>query len=116
MNCTSSDKSDQIRIFEKNIIKSHTARINDQGSEQHTCTVCGKLFLYFSQLQQHLRVHTNERPYVCNICSKAFTQQGNLKKHLIIHSGERPFRCSLCDYSAVELSNLKKHAFKKHGM
>lgn len=53
---------------------------------QFECSFCRKKFLYFSLLQQHLRVHTKEKPFVCTLCNKAFTRQSSLKKHSVIHN------------------------------
>ena len=48
----------------------------------HTCSICGYQSDRKANLEQHLRVHTGERPFKCELCSKAFTQRSTLKRHL----------------------------------
>lgn len=89
---------------------------SNQSRNHHTCTYCGKKFLFTSMLKMHARIHTGERPFQCKICNKSFIQQGHLKKHLMTHTGEKPFKCHYCDYRAIELYNLKKHVMLKHAV
>lgn len=86
---------------------------NFKSSKLFNCPYCGKHFLNNSYMQQHIRIHTGERPFQCNICHATFTQKGNLKVHIRVHTGDKPFKCSLCDYSTIESSNLKRH-MKRH--
>ncbi|NXT67344.1 ZN544 protein, partial [Chaetops frenatus] len=40
------------------------------GEKLHKCLECGKGFRYNSDLIQHQRIHTEERPYECGECGK----------------------------------------------
>jgi len=63
---------------------------NGHGLSQHyskahgistKCSYCDKECDGKQKLKEHLRVHTNERPYHCNICDKAFKMKQHLQNH-----------------------------------
>ena len=86
-------------------VKSHT------GSGQ-SCPVCGKLFVYVSQLKKHQSVHSDKR-HLCSQegCSKSFKNLGDLTRHLKQHTSEI-HQGPDCDYSHVDICNFESHRFK----
>lgn len=38
-----------------------------------------------------------DRKHVCHECGKSFIYKSNLENHERIHSGEKPFACEICD-------------------
>lgn len=52
------------------------------------CSTCGKMFRNPSHLRDHVRTHSQSKPFQCPFpnCKKAFAQNSNLKKHLNTHS------------------------------
>ncbi|XP_067109396.1 uncharacterized protein si:ch211-155e24.3 [Osmerus mordax] len=79
------------------------------GERRFSCTFCGKSFMRFSQLKEHLRSHTGEKPFSCVQCGRSFTKQCNLIRHAVVHSGEKPFECAQCGKCFTQRSSLKSH-------
>nr|CAH7764781.1 unnamed protein product [Callosobruchus chinensis] len=79
--------------------------------KQYICTYCNKEFQKNSRLQQHLRIHTGDRPYVCEICSKSHIQAGNLKRHIMTHHhlGTKQFQCQHCGKFYSTKAGLESH-------
>lgn len=85
-------------------------RIHTQ-SRRFTCpeASCGKEFALRRNLHIHMRSHTGDRPYSCPVCAKRFARKENRKAHLKLHSGVKPFSCSICSKTFARKSHLSEH-------
>ena len=104
--CTNCDKkfrsSGQLK---KHINSMHTAiREKNFG-----CMFCELTFYTSYLLQDHIRIHTGERPYLCAICGKRSRTLAIYNAHRKIHTGEKPFRCTFCQSSFISQSSLTRH-------
>ena len=51
-----------------------------------------KTFAQKSHLTEHLRRHSDEKPFMCKVCDTSFLRKGDLTNHQQIHNDERPIK------------------------
>lgn len=51
------------------------------------------------------------RKFTCHLCDRSFTEKWALNNHMKLHTGEKPFKCSwpTCHYSFLTASAMKDH-------
>lgn len=72
-------------------------RETHEGIKKFPCDLCGRKFATRRNVEEHRRIHTNERPYVCDLCGKSFKQKASLFVHKRSHKNYFPFKCSYCN-------------------
>lgn len=73
---------------------------------------CGKTYSKACKLEEHLRSHTNTRPFICNQCGKSFLRNGHLKRHhTTAHTDEKAF---ICLWPDCKKAFSLKHHLRRH--
>uniref|UniRef100_H2YM41 C2H2-type domain-containing protein n=1 Tax=Ciona savignyi TaxID=51511 RepID=H2YM41_CIOSA len=97
--------------FVQHIKMSHPVTFRDGKFHCPVCTYTNKTK---PSVEQHLRVHTKEKPFQCQICGKAFNQKAGVVQHMRTHSDEKPFICGICDGRFKAHGTLIAHIAMKH--
>mmetsp|Transcript_39940 Transcript_39940/g.45590 ORF Transcript_39940/g.45590 Transcript_39940/m.45590 type:complete len:184 (+) Transcript_39940:91-642(+) len=91
--------------------------VRDGNDERfYKCKMCGKLFTRNYSLKVHILSHLNIKRFECQICFKRFNSKQYLNDHLNIHSGDRPYVCPFegCGLTFKQRAKLSVHRKTVH--
>ena len=103
---------DSLQRHEK--VKHQSPAAQEQPLDR-TCLRCGKSFGSPANLEEHMLVHTGNRPYQCVTCGKCFSRKYNFQSHRRLKhlgcakSGEKDHVCHKCGKVFFAPSKLKRH-------
>ncbi|PWA17442.1 hypothetical protein CCH79_00011264 [Gambusia affinis] len=76
--------------------------------------ICSKTFSRRPHLQEHMILHTQDRPFKCSFCDEYFKSRfARLKHQEKYHLG--PFPCEICGRQFNDTGNKKRHIECTHG-
>ncbi|XP_010900300.2 zinc finger and BTB domain-containing protein 41 isoform X2 [Esox lucius] len=125
-----------VRRFHPDHIQEFLA-MRKKKSDGWKCDICHKSFTRRPHLEEHMILHTQNRPFKCtfcddhfksrfarlkhqekyhlgpfpcDICGRQFNDTGNRKRHIeCTHGGKRKWTCFICGKSVRERTTLKEH-------
>lgn len=96
----------------KKILKLHSETVHAISRQKSLkCSTCSKAFITRTQLKRHSLTHRDVDKFGCYFCKKKFNQKLLLENHTRIHTQEKPFYCKVnsCQYSSCWTSNVTNH-------
>uniref|UniRef100_A0AAZ1WZC1 C2H2-type domain-containing protein n=1 Tax=Oreochromis aureus TaxID=47969 RepID=A0AAZ1WZC1_OREAU len=99
------------------------------------CELCSYTCPRRSNLDRHMKSHTDERPHKCHLCGRAFRTVTLLRNHLNTHTAtpavnihvevslycklkrhirEKPYECYICHARFTQSGTMKMHILQKH--
>ncbi|XP_033098459.1 ikaros family zinc finger protein-like isoform X2 [Anneissia japonica] len=87
----------------------------DRQPSVYQCKLCTYIAPTKTHLNEHMNVHSGNKPYKCLVCGFSSSFRSSLMRHLIVHTGTaKMFKCDRCLYQTPYKCNLVTHRKKKH--
>ncbi|XP_043092056.1 gastrula zinc finger protein XlCGF8.2DB-like [Puntigrus tetrazona] len=82
---------------------------NHSEEKPFRCPHCEKGFILEKKLTAHLRVHTRNNPHTCKKCGKSCSSKAHLITHMRVHAEDKPHSCKLCGKDFTGNGQLMAH-------
>jgi hypothetical protein len=109
---SSSSGSSSARPFRCTFLVTIPAKSSPGQPSQSVKQPCGMAFKCKSRLQDHIRTHSDERPYVCTWagCGMRFRQGTHLRGHInSVHTKSVTWPCARCGKLWTRKENCRRH-------
>ncbi|KAG8192887.1 hypothetical protein JTE90_014663 [Oedothorax gibbosus] len=106
------------RALAMHLWREHTIDI-----DLYSCPDCSYKAFSFFKVDNHRKIHSDERPYICETCNKSFKQISQLRNHVVIHLDRRNLpekrwyseqQCHTCGRKFSDTKCLRKHEQAVH--
>ncbi|KAM4722872.1 zinc finger and BTB domain-containing protein 41 [Rhinophrynus dorsalis] len=88
--------------------------IKRMKNEGWKCDICDKSFSRRPHLEEHMILHSQDKPFKCTYCEEHFKSRFTRLKHQEkFHLG--PFPCEICGRHFNDTGNMKRHIEYTHG-
>lgn len=113
------DQRDHWRSLAMHLWRSHLLDL-----DLHRCSQCNYRTFSTFKLENHARIHSDERDFTCAQCGKGFKQLSQLRNHHVVHLDRKntPHKrwysqqtCELCQRTFSDSKCLRKHHQAVHG-
>lgn len=101
----------------------HLWKYHQIDLDLYACGDCDYRTYSLFKLDNHRRIHSDERAFTCNICNKGFKQMSQLRNHQVIHVDRKNMiekrwfseqRCDICNRTFSDSKCLRKHMQAVH--
>ena len=105
--------------YKVHLLAKHPNSESNRNAHLHECDHCHQAFLNKSSLENHMKYHSEKRPFECDGCNKRLKYKKHLKSHHKFNCGKKRIypkpehsirhQCSQCEKSFVSSSDHKMH-------
>jgi len=78
-------------------VSSKRKNIQRRSESGRLCHICGKLQLSRQDLEHHLNIHEDIRPFSCAVCGYNSRRKSAMDLHMWRQHTSRPYKCCECD-------------------